>query len=205
MFTSTVFKPLLFCKLKTHYQSCYSTIQQYLYCNPLLYIYPLQHDLYYNFSWCLPFSSCLSIIFFFSQIVLLFFPTSFLLSSLICITLLLNTSNLLEDCNIATSFTLQFFAIYSHPLQLKHFLSCIAFFLFSYLLLSYSFYCFYSLSACVSSLILISSIFLYSFSILLTSLSSFSSSIFLLSFFSSFLLFLSNLTAYSYHCLIVPG
>ena len=42
-------KILLPCKLRTHYQSCCPTIQQYLYCNSLLSIYPLQPNLYCHF------------------------------------------------------------------------------------------------------------------------------------------------------------
>ena len=122
----------------------------------------------------------ISIVFFFSlfslNISFLSFTIFLLLPSLLCIILLLSTSNLFKDSYVATfisSLSLQFLAICLNPLYPKHFLSCITFSLYSHFLLLYSSYLLHSLSTCLFSLTLIASTFLYFFSILLFSCSSF--------------------------------
>ena len=44
------FKPFLFCKFRTHYQTCCSTVQQSFHSDSLLRIYPLQPNLHYHLS-----------------------------------------------------------------------------------------------------------------------------------------------------------
>ena len=93
----------------------------------------------------------------------------------------------------------------SNPSQIKHFLSILTLFLFSCCLLSLTSCCPYSFSALFSSLICISSIPLYSSSILFLSYSSSSLSFLFLcsssSYLSSFSLFLCSLLCFSSYLL----